>query len=140
MKKIIVITILLSLAILSISSVSAQLIDTTDLSQVTETVAQRGNLSTVPIGVLVARVVQTALGLLSIVFLILIISAGIRWMTAEGNEEQVAKARKTMKSAILGLIVVLAAYAITYFIFVNLPFAGSIDNGGVGGTGTSTSG
>lgn len=134
MKKIIAIIILLTIALLSINSVSAQLVNTTDLNQITETVAQRGNLSSVPIGVLIARIVQVALSFLSIIFLILIISAGIRWMTAEGNPEQVSKATKTLKTAIIGLIIVLAAYAITYFIFVNLPFSGPVGNGGVGGT------
>jgi hypothetical protein len=34
-------------------------------------------------------------------------------MTAAGNEEQVGKSKKIMTSAIVGLIIVVAAYAIT---------------------------
>ena len=46
-------------------------------------------------------------------------------MMAGGNTEQVSKSQTAIKNAIVGLIVVLAAYAITYFVMVRLPFSGS---------------
>lgn len=77
------------------------------------------------IGVVVAGIIRAALGLLAIIFVILTILSGFRWMTAGGNEENVKSARETLKTAIIGLIIVLAAYAITYFIFKYLPFSGT---------------
>ncbi len=133
MKKTLIIIILLIFSLIIVSPVSAQLVDTNGLSEISEDVRKSANLGTTTLEIVIANVIKTVLGLLSIVFLILILSAGIRWMTAEGNEEQVAKARKTLKTAIIGLIIVLAAYAITYFIFANLPFSGG-EVGGVGGT------
>jgi hypothetical protein len=44
------------------------------------------------------------------------IYGGYRWMMASGREEEVQKAKDTIKAAIIGLIIVLSAYTITYFI------------------------
>lgn len=41
-------------------------------------------------------------------------------MTAAGNEEQVGKAKKLLTAAIIGLIIVLSAYAISYFVISKL--------------------
>ena len=62
-------------------------------------------------------VVAVFLGLLGIIFIILIIYAGYNWMTAGGNEEKVKKAQDTLKRAIIGLIIIVSAYAIWKFIF-----------------------
>ncbi len=69
----------------------------------------------------VATVIKGFLGLMGIIFVILIIVAGFNWMTAGGNEEQVQKATALIRNAVIGLIIVVAAYAIPYFIFANLP-------------------
>ena len=65
-------------------------------------------------------IVQYTLGFLGIIFLIMIIYSGFQWMTAGGNEETISKAKKRIINATIGLIIVLAAYAITYFIIYNL--------------------
>jgi len=77
---------------------------------------------------LVATIIKAFLGLLGIIFVVLIIYAGYGWMTAAGEEEKVNKAKDTLKQAVIGLIIIIAAYAITYFVFSNLP-------GGAGGPG-----
>ena len=46
-------------------------------------------------------------------FMILIIVAGTIWMNAGGNEQAVTKAKDTIIAAIIGLVITLAAYAIT---------------------------
>jgi hypothetical protein len=61
-------------------------------------------------------IIQTLLGLLGVIFLILIIYGGITWMTAEGEEAKVEKAQKIMRNATIGLIIVISAYAISYFV------------------------
>ncbi len=60
----------------------------------------------------VALIINISLGLLSVVFLILTIYSGIRWMTAQGNEEEVTKAKTTLTQAILGLIIVISSWGI----------------------------
>jgi amino acid transporter len=75
------------------------------------------------IGDVVGVVIEVFLGLLGIIFIFLIIIAGYNWMTAAGEEEKIRKAKSTISRAIIGLIIIVAAYAITYFVFNNLPGA-----------------
>jgi RsiW-degrading membrane proteinase PrsW (M82 family) len=63
-----------------------------------------------------------------VVFLILIIYGGILWMTAAGNEEKVKKAKELITEALIGLVIVLAAYAISYFVLNQLVNASLISN------------
>ncbi len=84
------------------------------------------------VGDIVAAIIKAALSLLGIIFIILIIIAGYNWMTAGGDEEKIRKAKDTLKRAIIGLLIIVTAYAITVFIFENLP-------GGGGGGSMTTS-
>ncbi len=65
----------------------------------------------------ISFIIKIFLGFLGIIFIILVIWAGYNWMTAGGNEEKVSKARTTIYRAIIGLVITVSAYAITYFIF-----------------------
>ena len=51
-----------------------------------------------------------------VLFLILAIVSGFRWMTARGNEAEVEKAKKMLIQSIIGVLIILAAYALSYFI------------------------
>jgi len=62
-------------------------------------------------------VVKAFLGLLGVIFIILMLFAGYNWMTAGGDEEKITKAKNTIKTAIIGLIIVVGAWAIWYFVF-----------------------
>jgi len=62
------------------------------------------------------RIINTALTLVGIIFLLLMVYGGYMWMTARGNEEQVTKAQKIIYGTVIGLVVVLSAYAITVFV------------------------
>ncbi len=72
----------------------------------------------------ISSIIKLVLELLGFIFVILMIYAGILWMTAGGNEKQVEKAKNIISRAAIGLIIVVSAYAITYFIFTNLPGGG----------------
>ncbi|MDP3043664.1 MAG: pilin [bacterium] len=65
---------------------------------------------------MIAKIIQAALSFLGIVFLLLTIYGGYLWMTARGNEQQVEKAKNLLTAAVIGLIIVLAAYTISYFV------------------------
>lgn len=77
------------------------------------------------VGSVVAIVIKSLLGLLGVIFVVLLIVAGFNWMTANGDEAKIEKAKDTIRTAVIGLIIVVSAYAVTYFIFANLPGAGS---------------
>lgn len=68
------------------------------------------------IPVLVGRVLGGVLGLTGTIFFVLVVYAGLMWMTSAGNEESSTKAKKILTAAIIGLIIVLSAYAITTFV------------------------
>ena len=65
---------------------------------------------------IIVLVINTILGLLGVIFLVIIIYAGFLWMTAGGNDEQVGKAKKLLINSIIGIIIIVAAYAISYFV------------------------
>lgn len=60
----------------------------------------------------VGTIVNIVFGLLSLVFLILTIYSGMRWMTAQGNEEEVTKAKSTLTQAIIGLVIIFSSWGI----------------------------
>lgn len=65
---------------------------------------------------LVGGITAWLFSFLGIIFLALMISGGFMWMTARGNEAQVNKAKELITMAVIGLIIISAAYAITAFI------------------------
>ena len=65
---------------------------------------------------MIVFVINAILGLLGIIFLVLTLYAGFLWMTAAGNDEQVTKAKSILTAAIIGVVIIVAAYAITNFV------------------------
>lgn len=63
-----------------------------------------------------ALIIKTALSFIGVIFLLLAIYGGYTWMSAHGNEQEVEKAKNIIISAIIGLIVVIAAYAASWYI------------------------
>jgi cytochrome bd-type quinol oxidase subunit 2 len=64
----------------------------------------------------VINILQLVLGLLSLIAVVMIIIGGFTWLTAGGNEEKVDKAKKIISAAVIGLIIVLLAWAIVIFV------------------------
>lgn len=73
-----------------------------------------------------------SLSIIGVVFFIFMVYAGMKWLTSRGNEEAVKKAQNTMVGASIGLMVILASYAITNLIFSRL-VTDSINTSGTGG-------
>jgi len=65
---------------------------------------------------IVGAAIRTALTLVGLVFLVLMVYAGYLWMTARGEDSQVEKARKIVYASIIGLVIVMSAYAITILV------------------------
>jgi len=68
----------------------------------------------------IGSLIQTFLGILGIVFLVLVIYAGFTWMTAMGDEKKTTQAKNILISATVGLVVLLSAYAISSFVIDSL--------------------
>ncbi|KKR48602.1 MAG: hypothetical protein UT86_C0004G0088 [Candidatus Magasanikbacteria bacterium GW2011_GWC2_40_17] len=82
----------------------------------------------------VGGIIEAALVLLGVIFLILMIYGGFKWMLARGESKEVDEAQDIIKRSIVGLIIVVAAYAITYFVVFYLTGASGIEFGGGGTT------
>lgn len=65
---------------------------------------------------IIGGVIKVLLGVLGVIFLILIVFSGVKWMTAAGEPAEITKAKDTIRQAIIGLAITLAAYAITDFV------------------------
>lgn len=72
------------------------------------------------IRVTIANIIRVALGLLGIVAITIVLYGGFVWMTAGGDENKVATAKKILFNGVIGLIIILSAYAITSFVIRNL--------------------
>lgn len=68
----------------------------------------------------IASIINVALGLLGIIAVVIVIYAGFLWMTAGGNDDQIKTAKGWMTGGIIGLVIVLSAYAIARFIVGSL--------------------
>jgi len=99
---------------------------------------------------IIGTIISVILSFLGVIFLILMVYGGYTWMMAAGNDEKVTKAKSLIKAAIIGLLIVVGAYAITIFVMARIskdliPETGGISSGGSydpikEGLGTDTNG
>ncbi len=92
------------------------------------------------IRIVVARIVRAFLGLLGIITIGLILYAGYLIMTSGGSEDKVAEGKKIIVNAVIGLIIILSAFAITQFILNALTDALGLSPDGRRGRGAQTEG
>ena len=112
--------ILALLAVGLIFNPAARVYAQTDLSQNIAQKSGYGAATGSTLSETVGKIIKIVLGLLGIIFLALTVYAGVLWMTAAGNEEQVTKALGILKTSVIGLIIIIAAYSITYFVVANV--------------------
>lgn len=80
----------------------------------------------------VGTIVNAALSLVGLIFLVLMVYAGFTWMLAQGDEGKIDKSKEIIKACIIGLVITASAYAITFFVTNRFEQAG-------GGGGAPTS-
>ena len=71
----------------------------------------------------ISSIINVALSLLGIVAVVIILAGGFKWMTAGGNEDKVAEAKKLIIAGVIGLGIILTAYAIARFVLEQLYLA-----------------
>ena len=111
------------------SFIAALLIAHIEVSALTAPTLQHLNNASVPawgigaktsIGEIVGSIILTILGLLGVIFVILLTYGGFLWLTAAGEDDKVKKAQGLMWNAIIGLLIVIAAYSIAWFVLNTL--------------------
>lgn len=65
---------------------------------------------------LIGNLIKALLGVLGVIFVILIIYAGFLYMTAGGEEDKVKKSKSLMVQSVIGMIIIVAAYAIADYV------------------------
>jgi len=78
---------------------------------------------------IIGRIINIGLGLLGVIAFGFIIYAGFVWMMSNGDEEKISQAKAILKNGVIGLLIILASWAIATFILTK--FSGAI-NGGIG--------
>lgn len=69
------------------------------------------------------KAIGVFLSFLGVVFLGLMIYGGYKWMMASGRDEEVKKSQEIIRAAIIGLVIVIASYAVSYFVTTSLQTA-----------------
>ena len=135
-KKITISLVCLSL-VLSVGSLALAQTDPLVTGEVSDEIQQQdqafletAGLRSVSLGEVVATVIRTLLAFLGVIFVVLIIYSGFLWMTSAGSEEKIGKAKSIMTAAVIGLVIVLSAYAITIFVLTKI-----LEGTGAGGGG-----
>src|SRR3989339_834205 len=95
----------------------------TDMNTQTDLVGKAYNQTTTGgtgLMTMIGNIIRTILTLLGVVVLVLVVYAGFLWMTAGGDPEKVKTAKTMLTNAIIGLALILAAYAISDFVVSKL--------------------
>lgn len=64
----------------------------------------------------IGGLIKGFLSLFGAIFLVMMIYGGFKWMTAGGDAQKVKDAVQVIRNAIIGLIIVVAAWSITLFV------------------------
>lgn len=79
-----------------------------------------GTTASASLPTLVGNMINVILSVMGIVFVLLIVYAGILYMQGGTDEKKIAKAKNLIINAIIGLVIVIAAFAISSFIITQL--------------------
>ncbi len=66
--------------------------------------------------VIAALVIKGFMSLLGILFLCFVLYAGFMWLTSAGEEEKIRKAKSTLVTGVIGMIIIFAAFSIAQLV------------------------
>ena len=121
---------------LLIFSVSAAKIDIGNAGGFLNQVMEPTGLEKTDVSTASGRLIKNLLRVVGTSFLFLMVYGGFMWMTAQGDEGKIEKARNTIIAAVIGMTVVVGAFGITSFItsrlVQNTQGSAPVDAGAVG--------
>lgn len=82
---------------------------------INDTFQDKAGLGNQSIRNITASLISVVIGLLGTACVVLVIYAGVTWMTAQGNADKIDTAKKTMANAAIGLVIVLSSYSIVQY-------------------------
>jgi len=75
--------------------------------------------------IIIGSIISTLLSLVGILLLLYMLYAGFLWMTAGGDKAKVEKATTTIRNTIIGLLIIVLAYALTDYVLTQIGTATS---------------
>ena len=81
------------------------------------------------IKVIVLNFLETALTFIALLLVVLLVIAGFKYMTSQGNEAKIKEVMGQIQSLIIGLIIILASWGLTYFILQTV-VCNTVNDGG----------
>lgn len=72
------------------------------------------------VGDIVINIINVVLGFLALVFFVMLLISGFKYLTAAGNKDQAAKALATIRDAVIGILIVIISYALVNFVIVKV--------------------
>ncbi len=103
----------IGVAALLVSPALAQTSSSVDLEAFAE---QAGFATGVDITIVIARLIRTFISILGIIAVVFILYGGWLWLTSKGEQTQLRKAQQVIINAVIGLVLVLSAFAIAQFV------------------------
>ena len=91
-------------------------------------------LGNTDIRITIARIIRVAMSLLGIISVVIVLFGGFIWMTAGGNDEKIGEAKKWIFGGVIGLAIILSAFAISSFVINSLVNATATGDAGPGFT------
>lgn len=127
-KKIItVVTVVVLGLLVLVNSLPVLAVDSSSLKTANDTAERFATNAGFEVGSTIAtpeivagRIIGVVMGFLGVVFFILMVYGGWIWLLARGNDEKVTQAKDTIKHAIIGLLIVFAAYALSAFVVTSI--------------------
>lgn len=89
---------------------------TATISEGLDNAAEGSYDQNVTASVFIGNLIRTLLGATGLIFLVLIVYAGILYMIAAGDTDKVKKAKSMITTSIIGLIIIIGAYAIASYV------------------------
>ena len=75
---------------------------------------------TASVPVIIGLIIRAIISLVGLIFVILTVFAGFKWMTSQGNPETVKSAQASLQASLIGLLIALSAWTIWNFIINRL--------------------
>lgn len=69
---------------------------------------------------LIGRIINTALGIVGSIALLMFVYGGLVWLTSGGASDKVKKGREIFTWSAIGLLVIFTSYALVYFLIKNI--------------------
>lgn len=89
-------------------------------------------LGTLDIRIVIARIIRYALGFLGVIAVSIIIYGGWLYMTSQGDQGQIDRAKQYIINAVIGLVIILSSFGIASFVLNSLLKASGVDTGAGG--------